>query len=72
MPCVYLVADLHAHPDNRFPAYWRVVGYFTSVIHAVAFASPESIVTEWKDVGEAMTAYQSKRLPREGNYRVMP
>lgn len=71
MACVYLVADLHKHPTNRFPPYWRVVGYFPNVIHATRFASPESVVTEWRDRGAAWKAYQSKQLPREGEYRIL-
>lgn len=70
---VYLVADLRPGYGTRDrKPYWRIVGYFPSIIHAVRFAGPDSIVTEWQDKEEAWQAYQAKELPREGNYRVMP
>lgn len=70
---IYLVADFM--PDGtagyRKP-YWRVTGMFTSIVRAVAWAGPDSVVTEWSDLDAASEAYRERELPREGPYRIMP
>lgn len=68
---VYLVADFVAKPYTGQP-YWRATGVFPSIVQAMRWAGAESIVTEWQDMQAALQAYDSRILPREGDYRILP
>lgn len=68
---LYLVADLSTNPHTQ-GRYWRVTGCFPSVIQATRWAGRDSIVTEWKDHAAAYAAYDSRILPRESDYRILP
>ena len=73
MATVYLVADyMHNGTAGHRKPYWRVTGLFNSIVQAVKWCGPESIVTEWGDLDGAWQAYVDKELPHEGNYRIMP
>lgn len=64
---VYLVADLRPGygTKDRKP-YWRIVGYFPSLIYAKRYAGPDSIVTQWEDPTEAWNVYKGQTLPDSG------